>query len=62
MQLSDAYRWLTVWTLFAQKCDAHIGSLDPRTDRLAVIEWSRRAFIARLRAQIASVRFDNLCR
>ena len=59
-QLAHAYNWALLWHHMAEKSRIHLGSLDPRTDRLAILRWHSRWVRARARHLDAMDRFALL--
>lgn len=55
--MARAYLWALLWHRMAEKAVAHCASLDPRTDRLAVVRWHGRWLRARARKAEALRRF-----
>lgn len=55
--MNHAYLWARAWHAMAQKAVEHCASLDPRTDRLAILRWHGRWLRSRRKYQEALARF-----
>ena len=56
--LERAYSWVVLWRRMESKAIQHCASLDPRTDRLAIVRWHGRWLRSRGKAREAVVRFN----
>lgn len=42
MTIVHRLQWLAAWTRMADRAREHLATLDPRTDRLAILRWQDR--------------------
>lgn len=58
--LAHAYNWALLWHQMSERARQHLGSLDPRTDRLAILRWHSRWVRSHARHLDAMDRFQVL--
>ena len=55
--MNSAYLWARAWYGMAAKSMDHLASLDPRTDKLAILRWHGRWLRSRRKYHAALERF-----
>lgn len=58
--LAHAYNWALLWHQMSEHARLHLGSLDPRTDRLAILRWHSRWIRSHAKHLEAMGRFQQL--
>jgi hypothetical protein len=58
--LAHAYNWALLWHQMSERSRRHLGSLDPRTDRLAILRWHSRWIRSHAKHLEAMARFQVL--
>ncbi len=58
--LAHAYNWALLWHQMACHSRQHLASLDPRTDRLAILRWHSRWIRSHAKHLEAMERFEVL--